>query len=82
MPAARRVIYVGQVIPEKGVLEFLEALALLQHRGLQFSATLVGRFHGWEHAAHEGYKETVRGKAAALAPGGVELLGEREDVFC
>jgi glycosyltransferase involved in cell wall biosynthesis len=80
-PPEPRVIYVGQVIPEKGILEFLEALHLLQQRGIRFGATLVGRFHGWEHAAYSGYKEAVRAKAASFPSGVVELLGEREDVI-
>jgi glycosyltransferase involved in cell wall biosynthesis len=77
---APRVIYVGQVIPEKGVLEFLDALLLLHQRGQACSALLVGRFHGWEHRAYHGYKEAVREKIGALPQGSVEVLGEREDV--
>jgi glycosyltransferase involved in cell wall biosynthesis len=76
-----RIIYVGQIIPEKGVLEFLEALALLQRRDIRFTACLVGRVHGWEHSIHKGYKEAVRAKVAALGHETVQLLGEREDVL-
>lgn len=79
-PRETRIIYVGQVIPEKGILEFLEALSLLQHRGFRFSATMVGRFHGWEQPAYSGYKEAVRARIEAFAAGTVEVLGEREDV--
>jgi glycosyltransferase involved in cell wall biosynthesis len=79
-PAEPRIIYVGQVIPEKGILEFLDALSLLEQRGFRFSAMMVGRFHGWEHPAYSGYKEAVRARIEAFAPGMVEVLGEREDV--
>jgi glycosyltransferase involved in cell wall biosynthesis len=79
-PQVPCVIYVGQVIPEKGILEFLDALSLLQQSGVRFTAMLVGRFHGWEHAAYRGYKEAVSAKVAAFPAGTVEILGEREDV--
>jgi glycosyltransferase involved in cell wall biosynthesis len=79
-PNEPRVIYVGQAIPEKGVLEFLDALLLLRGRGVRFTAVLVGRFHGWEHGAYKGHKEAIKAKVAAFPPGIVEVLGEREDV--
>jgi glycosyltransferase involved in cell wall biosynthesis len=79
-PCEGRVIYVGQVIPEKGILEFLEALSLLRQRGVRFTALLVGRFHGWEHDAHKGHKDAIRATLAAFPSGMVEVLGEREDV--
>lgn len=79
-PRESCVIYVGQVIPEKGVLEFLEALSLLRQRGVRFTALLVGRLHGWEHGVHKGYKDAIRAKVAAFPSGVVEVLGEREDV--
>ncbi len=76
----RRIIYVGQVLPEKGILEFLDALSLLQSRGIPFEAALVGRFHGWEHPTHRGHKDLVRDRIASLPSGAVRILGEREDV--
>jgi glycosyltransferase involved in cell wall biosynthesis len=75
------VIYVGQIIPEKGVLEFLDALSLLVSRQIHFTATLVGRFHGWEPAAYAGHKKAVAAKIATFPSGTVTVLGEREDVL-
>jgi glycosyltransferase involved in cell wall biosynthesis len=77
----RRIIYVGQVLPEKGILELLDALFLLQSRSIPFEATLVGRFHGWEHPAHRGHKDSVRDRIARLRSGAVRIQGEREDVL-
>jgi glycosyltransferase involved in cell wall biosynthesis len=74
------VIYVGQVIPEKGILELLDALILLEERKIPFVAILVGRFDGWEHPAHTGHKKAVAAKIAQLPLGRVTVLGEREDV--
>jgi glycosyltransferase involved in cell wall biosynthesis len=77
----RRIIYVGQVLPEKGILEFLGALCLLRTRGVPFEALLVGRFHGWEHPVHRGHKDAIGVKIAELPPEAVSVLGEREDVL-
>lgn len=74
-----RVIYVGQVIPGKGIMELLEALEILKRQGVTFEADLVGRFDGWEHPSHAGYKEALKRKVAELPT--ARILGEREDVL-
>ena len=79
---ARRVIYVGQVIPPKGVLELLEAMALLRRRGVDAHLEVLGVVDGWEAPAYAGYFERVKTRAAqADLSGRVAFLGHREDVL-
>jgi glycosyltransferase involved in cell wall biosynthesis len=78
----RRVIYVGQVIPPKGVLELLGAIAALQARGVDASLEVLGDVDGWEAPAYAGYRDRV--KARARQPdlaGRITFLGHREDVL-
>jgi glycosyltransferase involved in cell wall biosynthesis len=78
----RRVIYVGQVIPPKGVLELLEAIAALRVRGVDAHLEVLGAIDGWEAPAYAGYRDRVKARAGQpdLA-GRVTFLGHREDVL-
>lgn len=76
-----RIIFVGQVIPPKGVDLLLEAIAQLRSRGIDATLDVVGDIGGWEHPAYGGYRARVRARAeAADLAGAVRLLGVREDV--
>jgi glycosyltransferase involved in cell wall biosynthesis len=76
-----RVIFVGQIIPSKGVDVLLEAIARLRGLGLDVTLDVVGDIEGWEHPGYGGYRASVRARAEApdLA-GAVRFLGVREDV--
>ena len=56
----RRLIYVGQIIPEKGVDLLLDAAALLVARGRDVRLDIVGRIDGWVPPAHRGYRALKR----------------------
>lgn len=75
------VIYVGQLIPEKGVGVLLEAIALLNRRGRAATLNIVGDLSGWVHPLFHGYRESLIARADApdLA-GRVRFLGWREDI--
>jgi glycosyltransferase involved in cell wall biosynthesis len=77
----RAIIYVGQVIPEKGLDLLLEALGLVLCRGRDARLVVVGAMDGWISPAYHGYRERLLRRAGApdLA-GRVEFLGWREDV--
>jgi glycosyltransferase involved in cell wall biosynthesis len=76
-----RVIFVGQIIPSKGVDLLLEAVAQLRRRGIDATLDIVGDIGGWEHPAYDGYRASVRARAEASdLAGAVRLLGLREDV--
>jgi glycosyltransferase involved in cell wall biosynthesis len=76
-----RVIYVGQVIPGKGLDLLLDAIALLAASGRDARLDVVGEMDGWEAPAWRGYRAGLRARAAEpdLA-GRVRFLGAREDV--
>lgn len=79
--ARRRVVYVGQIIPEKGVLELLEAFAATSKVFDDLRLDVVGRITGWERPEHAGYMEAVRRRAELSdLRGRVSFLGWREDV--
>ncbi len=76
-----RVVYVGQVIPPKGLDLLLEAVAALRARGLEATLDVVGDVDGWEAPAYAGFKAGIRARAQQpdLRPH-VRFLGYREDV--
>jgi hypothetical protein len=76
-----RVIFVGQVIPEKGLDLLLDAIAILRAGGLDATLDVVGQMDGWEADSYRGYRDAQRRRAARpdLA-GAVTFLGWREDV--
>jgi glycosyltransferase involved in cell wall biosynthesis len=75
------VIYVGQLIPPKGVDVLLDAIGVLGERGIHASLQIVGRIDGWESPAYAGYLSRLRERAAQpdLA-GRVEFVGYDDDV--
>jgi len=76
-----RVIYVGQVIPGKGLDLLLEAVSILVARGLDVRLDVVGEMGGWEPSAWRGYQERVLELARATGlDGRMRFLGNREDV--
>ena len=76
-----RVIYVGQIIPPKGLDLLLDAVAQLRGRGLDVTLDVVGDIEGWEHPGYAGYRASVRARAAKPdLSGAVRFLGLREDV--
>jgi glycosyltransferase involved in cell wall biosynthesis len=77
----RKLIYVGQVIPEKGLDVLLDAVGILVGAGHDVRLDVVGDMEGWVSGTYTGYREKVRERAAApdLA-GRVSFLGHREDV--
>jgi glycosyltransferase involved in cell wall biosynthesis len=74
-------IYIGQIIPEKGLHVLLETIGLLAARGCDVRLDVVGQMDGWVSPAYEGYRERLLARAAEpdLA-GRVRFLGWREDV--
>ena len=78
---AGRIIYIGQIIPVKGVDLLLEAVAALRERGRDVTLDVVGALDGWETPADRGYRQRLRDRAAAPdLQGAVAFLGHREDV--
>jgi len=76
-----RVIYVGQIIPAKGLDRLLEAVALLRSRGRDVTLDVVGSIGGWESPAYRGYHDQLRRRVERDdLSGAVTFLGWREDV--
>ncbi len=76
-----RVIYVGQIIPGKGLDLLIDALALLVGRGYDVRLDVAGRIDGWVPPEHEPYRAALLARAAASdLAGRVRFLGVREDV--
>ena len=76
-----RVVFVGQIIPGKGVHLLLDAIAILRSRGVDATLDVVGDMDGWEAPACAGYRASLRERAAACdLAGAVDFLGSREDV--
>jgi glycosyltransferase involved in cell wall biosynthesis len=77
----RRIIYVGQVIPEKGLDLLLDAAGLLVARGHDLRIDVVGEMTGWVPPEHAGYRERIRARADEPdLRGRVRFLGFRDDV--
>ena len=75
------IIYVGQIIPEKGVHMLLEAVSLLASGGLEVTLEIVGEIHGWVSQRYAGYREAVLERAQAPdLEHRARFLGYREDV--
>ena len=76
-----RVIYIGQIIPAKGLDLLLDAAGLLARRGVDVRVDVVGDIDGWEAPEYAGFRGRVRARAAdADLEGRVRFLGHREDV--
>ena len=83
-PAERvpgRVVYVGQIIPDKGLDLLLEAVAMLRSGGIDATLDVVGDMDGWEPPGFVGYRAGLRERAARPdLNGAVKFLGYREEV--
>ncbi|HEX6985130.1 MAG TPA: glycosyltransferase family 4 protein, partial [Planctomycetaceae bacterium] len=79
---ANRLIYVGQIIPEKNVHVLLDAVGLLRRRGADVTLDVVGPMEGWVPEGHKGYRERLleRAEVPDLA-GRVRFHGRRSDVI-
>ena len=76
-----RIIFVGQIIPEKGLDVLLDAVALLRARGVEATLDVIGDMDGWESPVYHGHRAALRARAArADLDGAVNFLGWREDV--
>jgi glycosyltransferase involved in cell wall biosynthesis len=80
-PIPGRLIYVGQVIPPKGLHVLLDAMGQLVAGGADLTLDVVGEVEGWMSPAYGDYRERILARAARpdLA-GRVRFLGWREDV--
>jgi glycosyltransferase involved in cell wall biosynthesis len=78
---AGRVIFVGQIIPEKGLDLLLDAIALLRARGVDATLDVVGDMDGWESPTYRGHRAALRERAQrADVSVAVAFLVWREDV--
>ena len=77
----RKVIYVGQIIPEKGVHLLLDAVGILVADGVDVHAEIVGQMEGWVAENYVGYRERLQKRANQPdLLGRVKFLGWRHDV--
>ncbi len=76
-----KVVYVGQIIPEKGLHLLLDALGILVARGCNVRADIVGQMEGWVPENYIGYRERLleRSHQPDLR-GRVQFLGWRNDI--
>jgi glycosyltransferase involved in cell wall biosynthesis len=80
-PERADIIYVGQIIPEKGVDVLLEAVALTTAAVPSITVNLVGQIDGWISPRYTGYREAVQRRAEAPdLKGKIRFLGWREDI--
>jgi glycosyltransferase involved in cell wall biosynthesis len=80
-PDRGKVIYVGQIIPSKGVDLLLDAIGILAERGLDVRLDVVGQMDGWAPAAYTGHREALSERAERPdLRGRVRFLGRQEDV--
>jgi glycosyltransferase involved in cell wall biosynthesis len=76
-----RVVYVGQIIPGKGVAVLIDAIGLMRGRGIDATLDIVGTIDGWESPAHRGHGAELRDRASRPdVAGAIHFLGHREDV--
>jgi glycosyltransferase involved in cell wall biosynthesis len=78
---AGRIIFVGQIIPDKGLDLLLDAVAILRRDGVEATLDVVGDMDGWEPPNFKGYRARLRERAERPdLKGAVQFLGHREDV--
>jgi glycosyltransferase involved in cell wall biosynthesis len=76
-----RILYVGQIIPGKGVDLLIDAVCQLRTTSLAATLDVVGDMDGWESPTYSGYRASVLARAQDEAlSGAVRFLGVREDV--
>ena len=79
--APGRIVYVGQMIPGKGVAELLDALGLLVARGSAATLDIVGPIDGWTSPSYGDFRGRLLERAARTdLAGRVRFLGWRENV--
>jgi glycosyltransferase involved in cell wall biosynthesis len=80
-PVPGRIIFIGQIIPPKGVDLLLAAVAELRQSNVGVTLDIVGDIDGWEAPGYAGYRARVRARAERpdLARC-VRFLGVREDI--
>jgi glycosyltransferase involved in cell wall biosynthesis len=76
-----RIVFVGQIIPDKGLDLLLDAIGQLRRGGIDATLDVVGQIDGWEAPEYRGYRAALRERAQQpdLA-GTINFLGFREDV--
>lgn len=77
----RKVVFVGQLIPEKGLHVLLDAIGLLVSRGRDVRLDVVGDLERWEPPSFAGYRDRLL--LRAIKPdlaGRVNFLGYQDDV--
>jgi glycosyltransferase involved in cell wall biosynthesis len=78
---ATRAIFVGQLIPDKGLHLLLEAVAALAADGAAITLDVVGDLERWEPPSYAGYRESLLARARRPdLTGRVRFLGAREEV--
>ncbi len=76
-----RIIFVGQIIPPKGVHILIDALRLLVSAGHDVLLDVVGEMAEWEPPAYLGYQQSLVDRAELPElKGRVRFLGYREDI--
>jgi glycosyltransferase involved in cell wall biosynthesis len=80
-PVAGRLVYVGQIIPGKGLHVLLEALALMRKARPDITLDVIGDMDGWEAPGYRGYRNHLRQRASEPdLEGRVRFLGWQEHV--
>lgn len=62
-PQRGRVVYVGQVIPGKGLDLLVEAVALLNARGVTATLAVAGDIEGWTAPEYRPFREALRARS-------------------
>jgi glycosyltransferase involved in cell wall biosynthesis len=77
-----KVLFIGQITPQKGLDLLLEAIALLSSRGFNVRLDVVGQVKGWVSPNYVGYRERLFARADDPDLNGrVRFLGWRDDVL-
>jgi glycosyltransferase involved in cell wall biosynthesis len=77
-----RLVFVGQIIPPKGLHVLLDAVGEMVARGANVTLDVVGNINGWTHPVFGDYKEQLKLRAARPdLDGRVCFLGWRQDVL-
>jgi glycosyltransferase involved in cell wall biosynthesis len=77
----RLLLYVGQIIPEKGLDLLLDAVGLLVARGHDVRLDVAGEITGWAPPDFDAFRERVQARADLPdLRGRVRFLGFRDDV--